>query len=363
MKIGIIGTRGIPNHYGGFEQFAEQLAVDLVQRGHDVSVYNSHKHPYQEKEFKGVKILHCYDPEHRIGTAGQFVYDLNCILHSRRQNFDILLQLGYTSSSVWRFLLPRKAKIITNMDGLEWKRSKYSEKVKRFLKMAERWAVNSSDVLVADSIGIQSYLKKEYAVESAYIPYGALQVADSNPEFLKEYNVESGKYSLLIARMEPENNIETIVRGYVDSGIQNPLLIVGNYKNAFGSRLYEKYSKNSAIRWMGAIYNMQHLNSLRHHCLMYFHGHTVGGTNPSLLEAMACKTFIVAHRNEFNEAILGNDALYFSDSVDISKIVSETKAKNATFIENNFEKIGRLYAPDSITNRYESLFKSCLTKS
>jgi glycosyltransferase involved in cell wall biosynthesis len=161
--------------------------------------------------------------------------------------------------------------------------------------------------------------------------------------------------------MEPENNIETIIKGYVDSGAQNPLLIVGNYKNAFGSRLHKQYSNNRTIRWMGAIYNMQHLNSLRHHCLMYFHGHTVGGTNPSLLEAMACKTFIVSHRNEFNEAILGDDALYFSDSLDISRIVRETKQKNMTFIENNFNKINQLYTPDSITTRYESLFKSCLT--
>ena len=108
-------------------------------------------------------IVHCTDPEDKIGTAGQFIYDLNCILHSRRQQYDIILQLGYTSSSVWGWLLPRKKTVVTtNMDGLEWKRTKYSKKVQRFLLRAERLGVKFSDHLIADSIGIQIYLKKKY---------------------------------------------------------------------------------------------------------------------------------------------------------------------------------------------------------
>ncbi|RYZ18900.1 MAG: DUF1972 domain-containing protein, partial [Chitinophagaceae bacterium] len=121
MKIALLGTRGIPNHYGGFEQFAEYFAVYLAGKGHEVYVYNSGHHPYQEKTFKGVNLIHCTDPEDKIGTAGQFIYDLNCILDSRKHSFDIILQLGYTSNSVWHFLLPKKPVIITNMDGLEWK--------------------------------------------------------------------------------------------------------------------------------------------------------------------------------------------------------------------------------------------------
>ena len=173
MKIGILGTRGIPNHYGGFEQFAEFLSIDLVSRGHQVWVYNSHKHEYQESEYKGVHLIHCYDAEYKIGTAGQFIYDFNCIRDARNRDFDILLQLGYTSSSIWSRFLPKKQVIVTNMDGLEWKRSKFSNAVQRFLKRAESWAVNSSDHLVADSKGIQRYLQKKYNVASHYIPYGA----------------------------------------------------------------------------------------------------------------------------------------------------------------------------------------------
>ena len=128
MKIGILGTRGIPNHHGGFEQFAESLAVYLVRKGHIVHVYNSSTHPFQQKLFKGVNIIHCFDPENRIGTIGQFIYDLNCIMDAKQRKFDILLQLGYTSNSVWGFLLPKRSIIVTNMDGLEWKREKYNDR-------------------------------------------------------------------------------------------------------------------------------------------------------------------------------------------------------------------------------------------
>ena len=136
MKIAIIGTRGIPNHYGGFEQFAEYLAVYLVKHNCEVYVYNSYNHPYQEPVFNGVNIIHCRDPEKKMGTIGQFIYDLNCILDTRNKDLDVILQLGYTSSSIWSFLLPKKPIIITNMDGLEWKRSKYWFLVRKFLKIA-----------------------------------------------------------------------------------------------------------------------------------------------------------------------------------------------------------------------------------
>jgi hypothetical protein len=137
MKIGILGTRGIPNAYGGFEQFAEHLSCGLVKKGHEVFVYNSNLHPYQQTEWHGVQIIHCRDLENKLGTAGQFVYDWNCINDSRKREFDILLHLGYTSDSIWHWRWPRKTIHIVNMDGLEWKRSKYNKPTQRFLKWAE----------------------------------------------------------------------------------------------------------------------------------------------------------------------------------------------------------------------------------
>ena len=165
MKVAILGTRGIPNFYGGFEQFTEYLSEAFVKKGHDIYVYNSHNHPYQKNEWKGVRLIHCKDPESKIRTIGQFIYHLNCILDSRKRNFNIILQLGYTSSSIWNWLFPKDSLIITNMDGLEWKRSKYSTLVQIFLRFAERLAVKYSNYLISDSIGIQSYLKNKYSVD------------------------------------------------------------------------------------------------------------------------------------------------------------------------------------------------------
>src|SRR5580698_626056 len=127
MRIAILGTRGIPNQYGGFERLAEQLSCRLAEKGNEVFVYNSHNHFYKQKKWNDVNIIHCYDPEYISGTCGQFIYDLNCILDARKKKFDVLLILGYTSSSVWHKLLPANSTIIYNMDGLEWKRAKYSK--------------------------------------------------------------------------------------------------------------------------------------------------------------------------------------------------------------------------------------------
>ncbi len=138
LKIAILGCRGIPNRYGGFEQFAEKLSVGLVEGGHQVWVYNSHNHPCRDALWRGVHRVLCYDPEYRLGQFGQFIYDWNCIRDSRRRGFDIILQLGNTSSSVWHRQLPRASVVVTNMDGLEWKRSKYNRPVQRFLKYAEK---------------------------------------------------------------------------------------------------------------------------------------------------------------------------------------------------------------------------------
>lgn len=364
MKIALLGTRGIPNHYGGFEQFAEYLSLGLVKKGHEVFVYNSHLHPYQENNWNGVKIIHCYDMEDRIGTAGQFIYDLNCILDSRKRNFDIVLQLGYTSSSVWGKLLPKKSIIITNMDGLEWRRSKFSPKVQSFLKKAERWAIKTSDFWVADSIGIQEHLQQTYNVESTYIPYGADCFENPNASILDQYNVKAENYSMLIARMEPENNIEMILDGYVLSGNKDPFLVVGKTENDFSSYLLNKFKSYSHIRFLGGIYDINILNNLRYYCSLYFHGHSVGGTNPSLLEAMASNAFIIAHDNIFNKSILGNDALYFTSKEDIVNICTQDFSEIRTnYKENNYVKIKTLYNWNKIIYDYEQLFINCLKNS
>ncbi len=355
LNIGILGTRGIPNRYGGFEECAEKLAVGLVEKGHQVSVYNSAHHEFQDKEWQGVRIIHCADPEDKLGTAGQFIYDLNCINDARKRSFDVVLQLGYTSSSVWWWRWPRKAVNLVNMDGLEWKRSKYSGKVQAFLKRAERWAALHADGLISDSPGIRQYLLDKYGRDSTYIPYGADLYDKPDESILKRWNLEPEGYHLLIARMEPENNIETVIKGYLDSGDARPLLLVGSTGNVFGTRMKDLYEGQSRLRFLGGIYEAAAINALRHYAHLYYHGHSVGGTNPSLLEAMGCRARIVAHCNPFNAAVLGAEAFYFSSEAELAAVIQSAGPKSVqrNWLDANAQKVRITYNWPSVVDAYE----------
>lgn len=364
MKVGILGTRGIPNYHGGFEQFAEFFSVYLAKQGHDVSVYSSSTHPFQEKSYKNVKIIHCKDPENKIGTVGQFVYDLNCILDSRKRNFDILLQLGYTSNSIWYKFLPKQSIIITNMDGLEWRRSKYSRKVQAFLKVAESLAVKSSNFLISDSIGIQNYLNEKYNVSSKYIAYGADLFLNPNIKYLENYKIKPYKYNMLIARLEPENNIECILDGVVLAKKKDIFIVVGKHDiNKFGIYLKDKYREYTNIKFVGGIYDLKVLNNLRYYSNLYFHGHTVGGTNPSLLEAMSSNTLIIAHKNDFNMSILGSNAYYFENKNDVKKVIeSLSKHENIDKAKACSDEIKKKFNWEIINNQYLNFFKNVMKR-
>lgn len=361
MKLAVFGTRGIPNHYGGFEQLAERLSVALAARGHEVYVYQSSLHPYCEDLYRGVHLVRCYDPEDKIGTAGQFIYDLACMRDLRQRNVDVVLQLGYTSSSVWSALFPEHVKVVTNMDGLEWKRSKYSKPVQFFLKQAERWAVQASDALIADSTVIRIYLKDRYARDSAFIAYGADAFREPDEQVPASLGLKNKNYCLAIARFEPENHLEQVIKGYLLADVQQPLVLVGGTQNSFGRYLTSTYT-DPRIRFTGALYDTTKLNSLRYYAGLYFHGHSVGGTNPSLLEAMASQAMICAHDNPFNRAVLGDDALYFKQEEDIAVHLAQpvNEVLRAAMITRNLEKIENQYTWTQVIDAYEALLLNTL---
>ena len=356
-----MGTRGIPNHYGGFEQLAEHLGPGLVKAGHEVTVYNSHNHPWQEKVWEGVNIVHCYDPEYMLGSAGQFVYDLNCIVDARKRNFDVILQLGYTSSSVWGLLFPEHTAILYNMDGLEWKRAKYSWLTRRFLLYAEKLAVRYSNFRISDSPVIQDYYKEKYGIGTEYIAYGA-DIFDTADESLpKEYGVVPGEYLVLMARMEEENNIETILNGFTASKTEKKMLVIGNISNRFGRYVKERFGADDRIIFTGAIFEKEKVHSLKSFSWLYFHGHSTGGTNPSLLEAMASKALIFAHENAFNRNVLGPDAYYFSSAADVTVFIEgfNRGGMESSMTKRNYEKIiGKFTWPGIITNYERFILQS-----
>ena len=356
LRIGILGTRGIPNHYGGFEQFAEHLSCGLLQRGHSISVYNSSLHPYKAKDWNGVQIIHCRDWEHKIGTAGQFFYDFNCINDARKRNFDILLHFGYTSDSVWYWRWPKKTINIVNMDGLEWQRSKYNKPTQRFLKWAEALAAKNAHTMIADSPGIQDYLLATYGKTPVYIPYGAEPFNHPDPSVPERYGLSPNRYFLMIARMEPENNIEMIIRGHLASNHTYPLFIIGNITNKFGKYITARYN-GPAIKFSDAIYDQPVLDNLRYYSSMYFHGHSVGGTNPSLLEAMACGCRIASHDNRFNRAVLHDEAEYFYEAEGVTAVINAPRSASDRDLSKklNMQKILTVYNQEKIVDKYEDL--------
>ncbi len=369
MKIAFLGTKGIPNNYGGFEQFAEYLSLRLVTRGHSVTVYNPSFHGFEKDTFKGVHIVKIFSPEKWIGGAANFIYDHLCLKHALSQDYDIIYEAGYHSVAATYKLLGISKRIkpvvITNMDGLEWRRSKWSYGVRKLIKGLEKIAVRESPFLISDNPGIQQYYMDQFQRDSFFLPYGADPVIHLDSSHLKLYDLQPNGYLILIARMEPENNIELILEGYLASGLKLPFIVIGNHENSFGKRLFRKYT--SHVRFIGSVYNKDILDSLRHFSKAYFHGHSVGGTNPSLLEAMSCRAFIFSHDNPFNKGVLGEDAIYFSTPDQLKESLQSLEylmEKNGQlFKDRNFEKIIQIYNWDTITSQHEALFTFLLKRT
>ena len=369
MKIAFISTRGIPNNYGGFEQFAEYISVGLAARGHEVVVYSPHFHPYKEDTYKGVRIKHIYSPETWMGSSvGSFFYDFASLKDAlKKENFDIIYEAGYTSivpAYIWFDVKNIKYPIFTtNMDGLEYKRTKFNKWVQKFVFWEERTTVKHSHYLIADNMGIHDYYKEKYGKESKFLAYGADIHDDYDENLLKEFGLEAENYYLLVARLEPENNIEMAIQGYLasdENGVK-PLIIVGKTNTPHGKFLVQKYGKEKNIRFVGGIYDFKKLNSVRYFSYAYFHGHSVGGTNPSLLEAMASNCYILAHNNIFNKAVLKENAHYYTSSVEVADLLNNIKdlaAKHKVcFIENNLEEIRNEYSWEKLVDEHEKYFK------
>ena len=368
MKIAFISTRGIPNNYGGFEQFAEYISVGLAKRGYEVTVYSPHYHPYQEKEYKGVHIKHIYSPEKWMGgSIGSFFYDYACLKDAlKKEDFDIIYEAGYTSiiPADIRFNVKdiKRPIFTTNMDGLEYKRTKFNKWVQKFVFWEERMAVKHSHYLIADNMGIKDYYKKKYNKESKFLAYGANIYDNYNEDYLKEFGLEKDKYLLVIARLEPENNIFMAIEGYIASDLYGkmPLVIVGKTNTPYGKYLVEHYARYEHVKFVGGIYDFDKINSVRYYSYAYFHGHSVGGTNPSLLEAMASECFILSHDNIFNRSVLGENAIYYKSAEDVKNHINVLtdiiRAKKRDFTQKNLDVICTQYSWEKLVDEHEKYF-------
>lgn len=362
MKIAILGTRGIPNNYGGFEQCAEYLSVGLVKRGHDVSIYSPDFHPYTENQYEGVKIIRKISPRRFFGnSASNFIYDYFCFRDAVRRDFDIILQLGLITASLSLILCNHKGKVIaTNLDGLEWKRSKWNRIIQKVTKSLERYGIRYSDFLIADNLAIKEYIYSEYNRESKFIAYGTQEILKPKPDCLKDYGLFEKEYILTIARLEPENNLEMMLDAYIESNMKESYVIVGNHLTIYGDFLKDKYRNNNII-FLGGIFNKEDLDNIRYYSKLYLHGHSVGGTNPALLEAMAAKTLILLHDNEFNKSVIGENGCYFKNHKQLAFLLSKKEfVDRKNHIDKNLKKIKDIYQWEFVVDQYEAYMQKII---
>jgi len=360
MKIGIVGTRGIPAAYGGFETFAQELAPRLISKEIEVIVYCD-KNSYDKDNYKGVH-LKFLSTTKSDNPLWYYYKSLKIAL----KEVDIVLVTG-TAGSLFYFLnIFYRKKIITNTDGVESRRAKWSFFKKQIIKLTESLAVRFSTALVADSQGITKYLIKEYKALSPTkihtIEYGAYVNNNLVESVLTKFELKDNGYYLIVSRLEPENNVDMIVKGYLNSNASKPLIIVGGILDSEYVKSLLKFS-SSKVRFIGGIYNQEELSGLRYSCSAYLHGHSVGGTNPSLLEALGSSNVCICHDNIFNREVTNEEMMYFKNVDECSERILELENMSDQEIFNvKVKAINRIkdyYNWENISSKYIHLFKNC----
>jgi glycosyltransferase involved in cell wall biosynthesis len=323
IRIGILGTQGIPARYGGFETFAEELATRWAEdEAFEITVVcPGPRRPDQPESLGRIRLV--YVPEPRLGPFTNVAFDLRC-LWDHRHSFDILYMLGF--GAAFACALPRLwgTRVWINMDGLEWKRSKWGPLTRGYVRIMERISTWSANRLIADAEAIRQYFFETYGrgLACTFIPYGAHPLDPATyPAGLLPDGLESGGYHLVVARLEPENQVLEIVEGYLRSAAVHPLVVVGGIQNPNGYVQRLLALASDRVRFLGGVYDKPRLAALRCHARSYFHGHTVGGTNPSLLEAISAGRPIIAHDNPFNREVAGDLATFFDSSEAIRRIL------------------------------------------
>lgn len=323
-KLSILGCRGIPGNHGGFETFAERLSHYLVGQGWEVTVYCE---DYQGKKISetiwhGIRLINIPVPTE--SASATILFDWKSTLHAAKEG-NLVLTLGYNTAIFCGIYRLKGLTNVINMDGLEWRRQKWSTPEKAWLYVNERFGCWFGNHLVADHPEIANHLATRVLRRKiTTIPYGAERVGRADASLLKQYALEPGKYSIIIARPEPENNILEIVSAFSSRPRGSKLVVLGNYrpgKNQFHKKVLAAAS--SEVVFPGGIYDQETVGALRYYATLYIHGHSVGGTNPSLVEAMGAGASVLAHNNHFNSWVAGPGAHYFTDATDCAKAFDE----------------------------------------
>ncbi len=358
MRVAIIGTVGLPANYGGFETLVEQLVRHNDSDDIQYDVFCSSKsYPVRSKTFQGAHLK--YVPLKANGIQS-IPYDIFSLIKASK-NADIILILGVSGCAFLPiYRLFSKKTLIINIDGLEHRREKWNKWVRKFLKFSEKQAVRYGDIIVTDNKCITDYVRSEYNKDSELIAYGGDQVlkkedTEYKEEILRKYGLSDGKYALSICRIEPENNVNVIMEAFEKA--KKPLAVIGNWSNnAYGRALSEKFKDSLYVQMFPAEYNGDILHIIRANCKIYLHGHSAGGTNPSLVEAMFYQKPILAFDCVYNRETTENKAIYFNSSEDLCRKLSDDSFKADQIARDMYEIANRRYRWNEISSSYEELF-------
>ncbi len=363
LKIAILGTRGIPANYGGFETFAEEFSTRLVARGHEVTVYcRSHYVPSSMRSYRNVQLVVL--PTLRFKYTDTVVHTFLSVIHSLPKVYDVLL-ICNAANSIFA-LLPRLLGIpvVVNVDGIERKRKKWNWLGRTYYRISERLSVWLPDVTVTDARVIERYYREKLGATSLFIPYGAITEKPTTRRIFDQLGLHPGEYFLYVSRLEPENNAHLVIEAFEKVKTTKRLVLVGDapYARRYIQRL--RQTRDPRILFPGAIYGAGY-RELQADAFCYIHATEVGGTHPALIEAMGQGSIIVANATPENAEVLSNAGILYrmNDVEDLARCLQEVEDRPAAYAplqQAALDRARTAYSWENVVTQYEQLFKKLL---
>nr|WP_179722681.1 DUF1972 domain-containing protein [Petropleomorpha daqingensis] len=353
----MVGTRGVPARYGGFETAVEEIGRRLADAGHRVVVYcrtgADDDAPRPERHL-GMELVHL--PAARKRSLETLSHTALSVGHLVRHRTDVAFVFNAANSPLLPVIRAARIPVATHVDGLEWKRAKWGPTGQRYYRAAEALSVRWSDALIADAVGIADYYTREFAAPTTLLTYGAPLIAPGSDR-LAELDLEPGGYHLVVARFEPENHVDVIVDGYRRSAARKPLVVVGSapYSDEYTARVHAL--ADDRVRFLGGVWDQVQLDQLYASAYTYVHGHSVGGTNPSLLRALGAGTPVIAFDVDFNREVVADSGRFFADADDVAARVEEAENDPAAVASAGARarELAARYDWDDVAAGYEQL--------
>lgn len=356
MRVALIGTRGVPARYGGFETAVEEIGRRLADRGHHVQVYcRAEQGEPRLAEYLGMELIHL--PALRRRHLETLAHTALSVVHPSVRGVDAAIVFNAANAPLLPVLRMRRIPVATHVDGLEWQRGKWGPLGRPYYRAAEALSVRWSDLLIADAKGIADYYTAEFGAPTRQIAYGAPILETPADDALAAVNLTSGRYHLVVARFERENHVLEIVQGHVASKAKLPLVVVGSapYSDDYTAAI--RQAADDRVRLLGGVWDQRLLDQLYQNSLSYLHGHSVGGTNPSLLRAAGAGAFVAAFNVSFNREVVGRNGGFWRTPAEVAALLegAEANPKLCRRLGRQLQQAVTRYNWDDVTDRYEKL--------